>query len=249
MAEPIPSSRRGNDLRGVIAASCGVLVLLNCSRWAVAGEPAGEPRALSAALGAAVGAARAWEDTPLVRVGERPRHLWPQTQAGSAWRPVSSAVLPDPLGAEHVVARSGSWLHANKREDSGEHSNTRPSTEPGQETLPHGQTLGAVLQRGFSAPVQHLDCLDQVPWGSVDTWVSRTRPERFRVRAQVQERALSKGSTFVPKQPRSPNQKLRSLSLRYQTVMSNVLISRHNVPTSRHKVLVSRQCGKNYLDR
>lgn len=155
--------------------------------------------------------------TLLVRVGERPHHLWPQTQVGSAWRPVSSAVLPDPLGAEHFVARSGSWLHANKREDSGEHSNTRPSTEPGRETLPHGQTLGAVLQRGFSAPVQHLDCLDQVPWGSVDTWVSRTRPERFCVRAQVQERALSKGSAFVPKQPRSTNQKLRSLSLRYQT--------------------------------
>lgn len=74
----------GNNLSGVIAASGRVLVLLNYSCWAEDGEAAGEPRALGAALGAAAGgAARAWEDTPLVRVGERPRRPWPQTQVGS----------------------------------------------------------------------------------------------------------------------------------------------------------------------
>lgn len=87
----------GSNLSGVIAASRGVLVLLNYSCWAVGGEAAGEPRALGAALGAAMGAAGAWEDTPRVRVGVRPSRLWPWTRVGSAWCPVSSAVLPDPL--------------------------------------------------------------------------------------------------------------------------------------------------------
>lgn len=141
---------------------------------------------------------------------------------------------------EHVIAHSGTWLHADKRENSGGHSKTRPSTEPGQETLPPSQTWGRFCRAGVAAPVQLLDHLDQVPWGSVDTWVPHSRPERFHVRAQAHGRARTEGPAFVPKQPRSTSQSLRALSLGYQTAHEQLLASRHNVP-------ISRQCGKNHL--